>query len=88
MSYKVSILFSNSKITKSSKVEKFVEDCRNNIESDEKIKNKLSQIKNETFCYEVNGKVAISRKIFEELSTGATFKSVFSNKSIKPLYKN
>ena len=51
MSYKVSILFSNIKITKSSKVEKFVEDCRDNIENDEKIKNKLSQIKNETFCY-------------------------------------
>lgn len=85
MSYKVSILFSNIKITKSSKVEKFVEDCRDNIENDEKIKNKLSQIKNETFCYEVDGKVAISRKIFEELSTGATFKSVFTNKSIKPL---
>jgi hypothetical protein len=85
MAYKVSILFSNSKVTKSSKLSKFIEDCRNNINNDDKIKNKLSKINNEIFCYEIDGKIAISRKIFEELSTGATFKSVFSNKSIKPL---
>jgi len=87
MEYKVSILFSNSKISKSSKIDNFVENCRTAVENDDVMKNKLSQIRNDTFCYEIDGKIAISRKVFEQISTGATFKSVFSNKSIKPLIK-
>lgn len=81
--YKVSDIFNSRLVTGQSPIKNFINLCKVNLEYN-KLKDKLNPLKNELFCYEIDGKVGFSRKILEEVLTSANFKTKFSNKAIQP----
>lgn len=122
---KISDLKTNSNITGSQKLKKFVEDCRDNLKSEDlyeiipvpgskskvKVTYKGEEIKesanensaqnfikthrkkykiteyikklsnDDTFCYMIGNKIAISRKVLEEINS-KTFKNYFDNDEV------
>lgn len=81
--YKVADVFNSRLVTGQSPIKNFINLCKVHLEYN-KLKDKLTPLQNELFCYEIDGKVGFSRKILEEVLTTANFKTKFSNKAIQP----
>ena len=59
--YKVAHIFNSRAVSGQSPIKNFINLCKVNLEYN-KLKDKLNPLKNELFCYEIDGKVGFSRK--------------------------